>query len=238
MDTLREPKKSRHWLVGLGLVAVLALGFGLATTLSKGVGISADETDRSTAVQPRRNREPVRAAPDFAGDARPSRGPQDAPVTVVEFTDYQCPFCARHYQLTYPRLLQEYGDRIQYVVRNFPIVQNHPHAAKVAEAAECAFDQGRFWQYHDRLFENSSGLDNESLKHYARALGLDSSRFDLCLDSGEKSRIVARDLKDGRRYGVRGTPTFFINGRILIGAQPFPVLQEYIERALEETGSE
>ncbi len=238
MDTLREPKKSGHWFVWLGLVAVLVLGFGLAMRQSKGVGKSADDTDRSSAVQRRRDGEPVDAAPDFTGDARPSRGPEDAPVTVVEFTDYQCPFCARHYQLTYPRLFQEYGDRIQYVVRNFPIVQNHPHAAKAAEAAECAFVQGRFWQYHDRLFENSSGLDNESLERYARDLGLDSSRFDRCLDSGEKSGIVARDLKDGRRYGVRGTPTFFINGRILIGAQPFPVFKEYIERALEEAGGE
>ncbi len=202
MDTLREPKKSGHWFVWLGLVAVLVLGFGLAMRQSKGVGKSADDTDRSSAVQRRRDGEPVDAAPDFTGDARPSRGPEDAPVTVVEFTDYQCPFCARHYQLTYPRLFQEYGDRIQYVVRNFPIVQNHPHAAKAAEAAECAFVQGRFWQYHDRLFENSSGLDNESLERYARDLGLDSSRFDRCLDSGDKS--AHRGSGSQGRSSVRG----------------------------------
>ncbi len=236
LDMLRLPNKSGHWLVWVGLAAVLGLGVGLATKQPKTVDKSTDEPNPSTAAQGSRASEPAPADSDFAGPARPSRGPADASVTIVEFTDYQCPFCARHYQQTYPRILREYGERIRYVVRNFPIVQNHPHAAKAAEAAECAFDQGAFWPYHDRLFENSSALDSESLKRYALDLGLDSEQFERCLDSGVKSRIVARDFQDGRRYGVRGTPTFFINSRILIGAQPFSAFQDYIERALDEKG--
>lgn len=146
-------------------------------------------------------------------------------------------FCRRHFELTYPHLVREYGDRIRYIVRNFPIVQLHPAAAKVAEAAECAFDQDRFWEYHDRLFASESDLDSRSLKRHAADIGLDKTRFERCLDSSEKAQTVASDIEDGKRFGVRGTPTFFINGRILVGAQPFPVFRESIERAFREAAS-
>ncbi len=238
MDNAAKRMKKRHWLIW-SLAVALAFGVGLATSQAKRGGNVRDEGESLLpAAGDRQDGSGRAAATDFAGEARPFRGPADAPVTVVEFTDYQCPFCTRHFQQTYPKLLQEYGDRIKYVVRNFPLIQIHGDAAKAAEAAECAFDQGRFWEYHDRLFENNAALDGKSLKRYAEDLGLNAPRFNQCLDSGKKSRIVALDLEDGRRYGIRGTPTFFINGRILVGAQPYEVFSYHIDTALQEALAE
>ncbi len=231
--------RKRYWLSLAGLGVAVVLGFGLATSQAKRGSDVRDEGDTPAPVDGRQKDGSARAvAASIVGVARPYRGPADAPVTIVEFTDYQCPFCARHFQQTYPLLLQNYGDRIKYIVRNFPIVQSHRHAMEAAEAAECAFDQGKFWEYHDRLFEGNSALDHENLKRYAEDVGLDTLRFSECLDSGRKSPIVARDLEDGSRNGVRGTPTFFINGRILIGAQHYAVFRDYIERALQEARAE
>ncbi|NIW36059.1 MAG: thioredoxin domain-containing protein [Gemmatimonadetes bacterium] len=216
---------------------------GLALALALVVSLAASESQRGTDRRDEGARgevdaESARMAGVSSLGARPSRGPADASVTVVEFTDYQCPFCTRHFEQTYPLLMQQYGDRIRYAVRNFPLVRIHPHAAKAAEAAECAHDQGRFWEYHDRLFENNAALDVESLKRYAADLDLEVSQFNKCLDSGRKSEIVARDLEDGSRLGVRGTPTFFINGRILVGAQPYPVFRDAVELALQQASAE
>ena len=156
---------------------------------------------------------------DVATEGRPQRGADDAPITIVEFTDYECPFCGRYIRDTYPALMAEYGDRMKYVVRNFPLSSIHPNARKAAEAAECAFDQGRFWEYHDALFQNQGALDVPSLKAYAEELGLDVETFSTCLDSGAKREVVAADHRDALAHGVNGTPTFFVNGRMLVGAQ-------------------
>jgi protein-disulfide isomerase len=161
---------------------------------------------------------------------RPSRGPEGAKVTVVEFTDYECPFCKRHFNETYPALIAAYEGRIRYVVRNFPLAR-HPLAPKAAEAAECAHEQGRFWEYHDVLFRTEA-LDLESLKRHATGLGLDRSRFDQCLDSGAKAEVVRQDMEDGRRYGVSATPTFFINGEKLTGAKSLDVFRKMIDDRL------
>ncbi len=228
---MKRMKKRFWYLSSLGVA--LALGLGWATIQAKRDRDASVGGDSPVpAAGPRHDQSARAPVYDFAGSARPFRGSEDALVTVVEFTDYQCPFCTRHFQQTYPRLIQEYGGRIKYVVRNFPLVQIHRDAAKAAEGAECAFDQGRFWEYHDRLFANNTALDFKSLKRYAEAVGLDTLRFNECLDSGKKSRVVELDMEDGRRFGVRGTPTFFINGRILIGAQPFEIFRYYIDAAL------
>ncbi|NIM51711.1 MAG: thioredoxin domain-containing protein [Gemmatimonadales bacterium] len=166
-----------------------------------------------------------------ATEGRPYQGPEDAAVTLVEFTDYECPFCAQYFQLTYPNLLAKYEGKLRYVIRNFPVNSIHPRAQKAAEAAECADDQGKFWEYHDILFQRQTALEVESLKRYAAELGLDAEAFDRCVDSGEKAAVVFRDLQDGLNYGVRGTPTFFINGRMLVGAQPLAVFESYIDAA-------
>lgn len=169
----------------------------------------------------------------IATEGRPFLGPEDAKVTVVEFTDYQCPFCKRHFDQTTPLLLQEYEGRIKLVVMNFPLNNIHPFAQKAAEAAECANDQGEFWEYHDLLFENQNALDVASLKRHAGNLLLDQAAFDDCLDSGAKSQQVQQDLQAGQRAGVTGTPSFFINGHNLRGALPFASFKSLIDAALD-----
>ncbi len=173
------------------------------------------------------------AAPvEIAIDGRPYVGPDHAEVTIVEFTDYQCPFCGRHFRETLPQLLSEYEDSVKFVIRNFPRSSIHPFAQKASEAAECAFDQGKFWEYHDNLFENQAALDSASLKTYAEEIGLDSDAFNACLDSGANAERVLRDFRDGQSYGVTGTPTFFINGQRVVGALPFRTFQSLIDAAL------
>ncbi|UCF20024.1 MAG: thioredoxin domain-containing protein [Gemmatimonadota bacterium] len=165
-------------------------------------------------------------------EGRPLRGSLDAPVTIIEFTDYECPFCRRYFETTYPLLLQRYGDRVSYTVRHFPVSYQHRRARKAAEAAECAGDQGRFFEYHDVLFKNSRALDDRSLVGYAAQTGLDSNRFQTCLESGTKSEVVDEDIQAGIARGIMGTPTFLINGRIIVGAQPVEMFQREIEREL------
>ena len=150
----------------------------------------------------------------------------------MEFTDYQCPFCGRHFRQTLPQILNGYEGEVRYVIINYPISVIHPFAQKASEAAECAYDQGEFWEYHDLLFQNQQALDTEALKGYASGLGLDPDAFDTCLDSGEKEQQVLADFQLGQDYGVTGTPTFFVNGRRVRGAQPFASFKTLIDTAL------
>jgi protein-disulfide isomerase len=128
-----------------------------------------------------------------------------AKVTIVEFTDYECSYCARYHQETFRPLIAEYEDRVRYVIRHFPLVPIHPHAAK---AAECAREQGRFWEYHDLLFDRQTALDEESLRRYAAELGLDESGFAACLLSGRNAEVVRADLEDGASTGWPARPPF------------------------------
>ena len=172
--------------------------------------------------------EPYRVPVDLAG--APVRGNPKAPVTIVEFSDFQCPFCVRA-RPTVARVREVYGDRIRWAFRHYPL-DFHPLAQKAGEAAACAGEQDRFWQMHDRLWANSSKLDVPELKAHAQALGLDSSAFAGCLDSGRHAGLVERDMRAGQEYGVSGTPAFFVNGRPLIGAQPFEAFQQVIDDEL------
>jgi protein-disulfide isomerase len=148
---------------------------------------------------------------NVATDDQPEKGNPKATVTVVEFTDYQCPSCAAA-QPAVERLIKEYGDRVRFVIRDFPL-QMHPEARKAAEAAEAAREQGKYWDFTAIMFRNQSALKPEQLKQYAQVLGLDRARFDSALDTGKFADKVDRDLLDGQRLGVGGTPSFFVNGR-------------------------
>ncbi|MGE5124909.1 MAG: thioredoxin domain-containing protein [Betaproteobacteria bacterium] len=176
--------------------------------------------------------EPYRVPVDLA-DA-PVRGNPKAPVTVVEFSDFQCPYCVRA-RPTVARVREAYGDKLRWVFRHFPL-SFHQYAEKAGEAAACAGDQGRFWEMHDRLWANHAKLEVPDLKAYAAALGLDPAAFDRCLDSGRHAGLVDRDLQAGASYGVSGTPAFFVNGRPLIGAQPFEAFQQVIDDELRRAG--
>lgn len=219
--------RKTHVHAAVGALAGFVIGFTLATVL-------ANSAPRNQARQQESSARPAPvAAIQVATEGRPSRGAADAPVTIVEFTDYECPFCRRHFRYTMPAVLAVYGDKIRYVVRNYPIASLHPHAPKAAEAAECASEQGAFWQYHDLLFGEATTLDVESLKRYAAELQMDTAAFNRCLDTGAKAAVVRQDKLDASAYGVRGTPAFFLNGRLLRGAKPFEVFASYIDAALE-----
>ncbi|HVG29432.1 MAG TPA: thioredoxin domain-containing protein [Pyrinomonadaceae bacterium] len=148
---------------------------------------------------------------NISTDDQPAKGSPRAEVTLVEFTDFQCPNCAAA-QPVFDRLLAEYGDRVRLVVRDFPLSQ-HPHALKAAEAAEAARAQGKYWEYAALLFNNQTALGVEQLKQYATRLGLDRAKFDAALDGGKLTEQVQRDVLDGERAGVNGTPAVFVNGR-------------------------
>ncbi len=162
-----------------------------------------------------------------------AKGTKDAPVTIVEFSDFQCPFC-RNVNATLQQVLDRYPGKVRLVFRDFPLVQLHPGAPKAHEAARCAAQQGKFWEYHDVLFERSPRHSPPELKQYAQELKLDAAAFARCLDAGAQAAEVSRDLQEGARLGVTGTPSFFINGRALEGAQPFTAFQKIIDSELRQ----
>ncbi|MFQ5800857.1 MAG: DsbA family protein [Candidatus Hydrothermarchaeales archaeon] len=171
-------------------------------------------------------------------DDDPWAGDKDAEVIIVEFSDFQCPFCARAAP-TVNQIKKIYGDKVLFVYRDFPLSSIHPQAQKAAEASQCAFEQDKFWEYHDLLFEKQqdwAGVGVPKFKEYAADLGLDTDQFNGCLDSGKHAQEVTSDLQRGQHLGVTGTPTFFINGKKVVGAQPFSVFQGIIDDELAKTG--
>lgn len=164
-------------------------------------------------------------------DDDPSLGPATAPVTIVEFSDFQCPFCARSAPVL-KELLSKYPDQVRLVYRDFPIETIHSNAIDAALAAECADEQGAFWNMHDALFADQDALDIASLEEHARQIGLDMPKFTECLSTQRYLDEVRQDMADGRSYGVGGTPTFFINGYRLVGAHDLSVFEQQIEQAL------
>jgi protein-disulfide isomerase len=165
------------------------------------------------------------------GDS-PAAGATSAPVTLIEFSDFQCPFC-RQFTATLKAVEEKYGDNVRIVYRQFPIASIHPFAVKAAEASLCAHDQGKFWQLHDAMFRDQNKLSIPDLKQVATSLGLDRVRFDQCLESGTHAAQVARDIREGERVGVSGTPAFFVNGiELRGGAVPFETITEAINQEL------
>ena len=161
------------------------------------------------------------------------KGDKDAPVTIVEWSDYECPFCARFYTQTYGQILTKYIEtgKVKLIYRDFPL-GFHPQAQKAAEAAECAGEQGKYYDMHDKLFEEGVQGGVATFKNYAKEIKLDQSKFDKCLDSGAMASEVAKDMTDGQAAGIQGTPGFVINGQLVSGAQPFQVFEQVIEAAL------
>jgi len=163
-----------------------------------------------------------------AGDG-PHSGHADAPVQIVEYADYECPYCIKAYP-TMKKIMDEYGDRINLVYKNFPLPM-HANAEKAAEASLCASAQNQFWQYHDRLF-TSTQLDVASLKKIASDLKLDTVKFDTCLDSGAQTAAVQKDATEAQKVGVSATPSFFLNGRFFSGAMDYNSLKDLIQKEL------
>lgn len=178
-----------------------------------------------------------------AVDDDPFLGEKKAPITMIEFSDFQCPFCRSFWKETLPLIKSNYIDtgKIRFVYRDFPL-SFHPGAQTAAQAAECAEEQDKYWEMHDKIFyeqdkegQGTIQFSKTEVVKWAGQIGLKMNKFNQCLDSGKYKAEVEKDFADGSAAGVSGTPSFFINGRLLVGAQPFSVFQEAIEGALKNT---
>jgi len=255
-------KKSTYNNMIKGFVIAIAIGAffgGYSLGIMQDSGLSDDDLEevilgaaqRASTQIPQSTQQPTQpSAPQIIQvslDDDPVKGNPEASLTIVEFSDFQCPFCKRFHQNTLPLILENYIDtgKVKFVYRDFPIVSIHPNGAVVtALAAECADEQGIFWQYHDKIFQNQKNWERLAtedvvnvLKSYAVDLALDTNQFNECLDSGKYLNEVNNDLQEGNSYGITGTPSFFIgnekSGYIkLTGAQPYSVFQNIFDQLL------
>jgi protein-disulfide isomerase len=169
---------------------------------------------------------------DIPTEGFPSLGPQDAEIVMVEFSDFECPFCKRWHEEVYQQLLAAYPGKIRLVYRNLPLTGLHPDAMSAAVAAMCAADQNAFWKFHDKLFSDQYGLGRQAYTSYAADLGLDTTAFSTCLDSGKFDNFIQKDMDFSLNLGVQSTPTFFVNGLAIVGAQPLSVFKQVIDKEL------
>jgi len=168
---------------------------------------------------------------EVAVEGAPVRGSASAPVTIVEFSDFHCPFC-RKVEPVLEDLRAKYGAKIRIAYLDFPLDNLHPQARVAAEASHCAIEQGKFWEFHDRLFKNDPDSSQAALNRIAKEIGMDVAAFEACGSSGKYKNSVQESIQEGARLGVTGTPTFFINGRILVGAQPVGAFVTIIDEEL------
>ena len=247
------PKKSTPTGIIIALVAVVAVAAFFAglyfSNLDTNQVTKSDLDDAISRIEskignnlPSPTLQPVK----ISLDDDPIRGNPDAPITIVEFSDYQCPFCARFYAQTLPLLLEEYIDegKVNLVYRDFPVQRIHPNALSAAVAAECADEQGKYWEYHDTLFEKQNAwakLDSNSAistcSQFATEIALEQQQFDNCLESGKYLEEVQADFSDGKNYQVTGTPGFFIGNEDIwfvkiIGAKPYDAFKKVIDAQL------
>ena len=221
---------------GLSLIANIILGVSVVKLLKSGGRIGTVAVAQASGAQPADGPSPAEQGvpQSFTIDKDDHiRGGKNAKVTLVEFSDFQCPFCSQHAP-TIDRLLADYGDKIRLVYKHFPLSNIHPNAQKAGEAAECANEQGKFWEMHDKLFENQQALTNEDLKRYATTIGLNAGKFNDCLDSGKMASKVSDDYQEGLKKGVQGTPATFVDGVLVSGAQPYENFKAAIDAALQK----
>ena len=221
-----EFSKTTLWQIISGVFGVLLVisiftnGFGFGSDSGTGTAV------RNTGNNANQGGEIPTGPIEVSADDDPVKGDKDAEVTIIEFSDFQCPFCGRFFDQTFSQIKTNYIDtgKIKFVYRDFPLDSIHPQARPAALAAECADDQGKFWEYHDLLFQKQdewTATGTPFFKQYAKDLGLDTNKFNSCLDSKKHEDEIQKDLNDGVSVGVQGTPAFFINGILLSGAQPY-----------------
>lgn len=252
--------RRRRVLSGLALVTLLGTTPAAAQSVDEGLRRDIESLKQGQAEIRKELRElkdllgtrlsprPASAIPEnlvlTVADA-PLLGPRNAKVTLVDFSDYQCPYCRRHVQVTLPEIVKEYvkTGKVRYVFRDFPIAALHPKAHKLHEAAYCAGEQDRYWEMHARLFENPQQAELKDLAGHAQALGLDVPRFEGCVAGEKYAAKVRQGVTDGQSAGVNGTPTFFIGltgandgkvrpSQVIRGAQPYPVFRQILEGLL------
>ena len=212
------------------LLGYVVWGTDLLPQLGSGSGTAA-QANGPVVEAPIVTTEPQYTRYDVPIDGAYALGPADAPITIVEFSDYQCPFCKRWHAEVYEQLLAAYPGKIKFVYRNLPLTSIHPDAQGAAEAALCAGEQNAYWQYHDKLLSGEI-LGGSAYTQYAQDLNLDMSAFDACVTDQKYKDAVQADSDFALNLGVRSTPTFFINGLAIVGAQPLNVFQQVIDKEL------
>ena len=223
-------KKTTIWQIATGVLAVLLIisiftgGFGRKEVNVANNNAGNDEIPTGIANV---------NAEDYVDDD-PSLGNKNAPVTIVEFSDFQCPYCSRFRTQTFDQIKEQYIDtgKVRFVYRDFPLSSIHPIAQKAAEASECADEQNKFWEYHDKIFLNQPSLSVDNLKLWAKELSLDIAKFNSCLDSGKYANEVKKDLSDATKVGGQGTPYFLVGNTQLSGAYPFDAFKQAIDAQL------
>lgn len=238
------------WAASLAAAFVIGLGAGyliwarpLQTKLADAretIAAQAAEADAQEAASATRQAQAEAADAgqqevrryDVPIDDDPIRGGPNAAITIIEFSDYECPFCRRWHQEVLPRIEEKYGDQVRIVYRDFPLYNIHANAGPAAEAANCAGDQNRYWEFSDRLFSGEMALGRQTYEAYAKELNLDLDTFTQCLDDQRYKAEVDADFTYASELGVRSTPTFFINGLAVVGAQPFEVFEQIIDMEL------
>ena len=234
------PKATFALGIMIGVSAVSLLGFILSfnayrNAVDGGTGTKAAAGNSNANT----NTAAAAAAPTGPVDIQVAktdwiRGNKDAKVTLMEFSDFQCPYCEQ-FNPTVDQVRKDYPDTVRIVYKNYPLTTIHPMAQKAAEAAECAGAQGKFWEMHDKLFANQSTLSVDNYKAWAKDLGLNQTKFNTCLDYSETAAKIAADQKYGDTVGVSGTPTSFVNGEVIQGAQSYDVVKGLIDAALAKT---
>jgi protein-disulfide isomerase len=215
----------------IALVAIgILIGLGAGWVMFRGDGDSLGSASAETGPTG-----PSVASHGIDVTADPVLGPDDAPITIIEFSDFDCPFCSRFATQTAPVLRRQYGDRVRWIFVNLPLRSIHPRAYDAALAGECAHEQERFWPWYDAMFSGQFDSSSEGLLSAGRAIGLDDDRFAQCLENADHAREVAADLKEAEKFYILGTPTFFVNGQRLEGAQPPEAFAAVIDSILAES---
>jgi protein-disulfide isomerase len=233
----------RRWhLYAIIMPLVFGLGLGIGYLVWGRLPASAaSETVAQAPSEPAAAQASPQASPettqqivryDVPVDDDPSIGPDDAPITIVEFSDYECPYCRSWHNDVFARLQDEYPQQVRLVYRDFPLSSIHANAVPAAVAANCANEQDKFWPFHDNLFSMELGLSDEAYQEYASRLGMNVQAFLECMESDRYQTEVQADYQFASDLGVRSTPTFFINGIAVVGAQPFDVFKQVIDKEL------
>jgi protein-disulfide isomerase len=214
-------------LLPLAFVTGIAVGF-LFWGKSTAVQVAAFETPSPT-TQPESAEPQPPTRLDIDVDDDPAIGPEDAPITIVEFSDFACGYCRRFHEQTFEALMEKYPDQIRFVYRDLPVVGGY----EAAQAAECADEQDAFWEFHDLLFTGGLGFEENAYREYAETIGIDADALVECVNDGQLAMEVEEDAQYALGLGANGTPTFFINGIPLVGARPISDFEAIIESELE-----
>lgn len=244
LKTQSGDDKSKLFLPASILIAGLMIGGAVLYTSSDSPKVVSNK-EAAAIQQVAGNTQQAGGAVNVSADDDAVLGNPEAPVTIIEFSDFQCPFCRKFYKETLPQIKKDYilTGKAKLVYRDFPLVQIHPGATPAAEGAECAKEQGKFWEMHDAIFDEQekqgSGtiqFTSDDVKKWAAKTGLNASKFNQCLDSGKYKQEVEKDIADGSAAGVTGTPAVFVNGRLIVGAQPFAAFKAVIDEELKKLG--